>query len=53
MEDYELLNQLKTKSPETMSKIIGQIFQAFDNYDKDVSDYRKTRALLLETLDQL
>jgi len=53
MEDYELLRQLKTKSPETMLKIIGQVFQAFDSYQKDVTDYRKTRALLLETLDRL
>jgi hypothetical protein len=53
MEDYELLSQLKTKSPEMTLKIIGQIFQAFDSYDKDISDYRKTRALLLETLDRL
>jgi hypothetical protein len=38
---------------ETMLKIIDQTFQAFDNYKKDVTDYRKTRVLLLETLDRL
>jgi hypothetical protein len=51
MEDYELLSQLKAKSPETMLKIIGPVFQAFDSYGRDVSDYRKARAPLLETLD--
>jgi hypothetical protein len=34
-------------------KIIGQTFQAFDNFRKEGSDYRTTRELLLETLDRL
>jgi hypothetical protein len=53
MEDYELLTQLKAKSPESMEKIIGRTFRAFDSYERDISTYRKTRALLLETLDRM
>jgi hypothetical protein len=53
MEDYELLRQLGAKAPEQLPKIISQVFQSFDKYDKDVTHYRNARALLLRTLDGL
>jgi hypothetical protein len=51
MEDYELLGQLKAKSPELQAKIIARVFRAFDSYGKDIGEYRKTRGDLLKALD--
>jgi hypothetical protein len=51
MEDYELLRQLKAKSPKRMAKVMARVFRAFDDYEKDIAKYRKTRALLLVALD--
>jgi len=53
MEDYELLRELKSKAPDKGSSIIDRVVRAFNDYDKDVTTYRKTRALLLQTLDRL
>jgi hypothetical protein len=53
MEDYELLSQLKSKAPDKALSIIEKVFRAFNDYDKDVTNYRKARALLLHALDGL
>lgn len=53
MEDYELLSELKLKAPDKASSIIDRVVRAFNDYDKDVTTYRKTRALLLQALDRL
>ena len=53
MEDYELLRQLKAKSPAQMNKVINRVLRSFNDYDKNIADYRKTRKLLLETLDRM
>jgi hypothetical protein len=53
MEDYELLQQLKAKSPEAMMDIIGQVLRAFNDYERNVGGYRKARARLLQSLDPL
>jgi hypothetical protein len=52
MEDFELLAQLKNKDSKTAQKVIDLVFQAFDQYNKDVPAYRNAKAMLLESLDQ-
>ncbi len=50
MEDFELLYLLKKQNPDMAKKLIDKLFQAFDQYDKDISDYRKVKQELLSTL---
>ena len=52
MEDFELLAQLKSKDTASSISVIKQIFRAFDDYSKDVVEYRRTKQLLLESLDE-
>ncbi len=51
MEDYELLYLLKKSNPALAEKLINKLFQAFDQYDKDVRDYRKVRQEVLVALN--
>lgn len=51
MEDYELLYLLKKRNPELAEKLINKLFQAFDQYDKEVRDYRKVRQEVLAALN--
>jgi hypothetical protein len=50
MEDYELLYLLKKQDPALAETLINKLFQAFDQYDKDIRDYRKVRQELLSAL---
>lgn len=50
MEDYELLCLLKKQNPEAAEKLIDKLFQAFDQYDKDIRDYRKVKQEVLSAL---
>ncbi len=50
MEDYELLYLLKKQNPELASELIDKLFQAFDQYDKDIRDYRKVKQEVLSAL---
>jgi hypothetical protein len=52
MEDYELLTQLKKKNTMSFDSVMIRLFRAFDDYNKDVADYRDTKRLLLELLDK-
>jgi hypothetical protein len=52
MEDFELLYLLKKRNPELASKLIGKLFQAFDQYDKSIPDYRKVKQELLIALTE-
>ncbi|MFH0991196.1 MAG: DUF4091 domain-containing protein [bacterium] len=53
MEDYELLRQLKRNDLTKMQTIIAKLFQAFDEYSKDIMFYRKVKQELLEKLDTI
>jgi hypothetical protein len=50
MEDYELLYLLKKKDPVKASSLINNLFQSFDEYNKNISDYRAIRQQLLRAL---
>jgi len=50
MEDYELLYLLKKQNPDLAAKLINNLFQAFDQYDKDIRDYRSVKQELLSAL---
>jgi hypothetical protein len=51
MEDYELLNQfMKIDSVKTQA-IIQKVFQAFDEYSKDINIYREAKHEILTGLD--
>jgi len=50
MEDYELLYLLKKRNPELTSLLIHKLFQAFDKYNTNIQDYRKTKQELLAAL---
>ena len=50
MEDYELLYLLKKQNPDLAAKLIDKLFQAFDQYDKDIRDYRKVKQEVLSAL---
>lgn len=52
MEDYELLIQLKKKNPALCMEIINSIFKAFDDYSKNVLEYRKAKRKLLDDLNK-
>lgn len=51
LEDRELLRQLEKKNPALCGEVIASVFRAYDNYDKDVSAYRKAKLRMLEALD--
>ena len=51
MEDYELLAQLKAKDARAASAVIQRVFRAFDDYSKDVHEYRSAKRALLTSLD--
>ncbi len=51
MEDYELLAQLKARDTAKALLIIDKIFQSFDRYNKNVDEYRRAKAVLLESVD--
>jgi hypothetical protein len=51
IEDFELLTQLKAKHTALADMLIKRIFRAFDDYSKDIAEYRNTKRLLLESLD--
>jgi hypothetical protein len=51
MEDFELLSQLKSRNPQRAQQIIEKVFQAFDQYSKDVLVYREAKSQLLDALD--
>lgn len=38
------------KNPELAAKLINKLFQAFDEYDKDIRDYRKVKQEVLSAL---
>jgi len=50
MEDFELLCLLKKQKPELAEKLINKLFQACDQYDKDIRDYRKVKQEVLGAL---
>jgi hypothetical protein len=49
-EDAELLRMLKARDAAQADAIIGRVFRAFDDYEKDVTAYRAARRALLEAL---
>ena len=51
MEDAELLAQLKARSPEQYRIIMNMVLRAFDDYETDVTVYRKAKTRLLNTLE--
>ncbi len=50
MEDYELLMQLKKKNPDLASELTDRLFQAFNQYNTDISAYRSVKTELLKSL---
>lgn len=53
MEDYELLYLLKKQNPVLAEELINELFQAFDQFDKDISDYRRVKREMLRALTDL
>lgn len=53
MGDYELLYLLRKQNPALADELINKLFQAFDQYDKSISDYRKVKRELLSALTGL
>ena len=51
--DHELLSQLAEKAPEAAMELATQHILAFDSYNTDVTQFRKTRQKLLEELSRL
>ena len=45
------LNKLKDKTPECVLPLVHQVFRKFNDFEKDVSVYRKVRKELLELLE--
>jgi len=50
MEDAELLRLLIARDPTRAEAVIAQAFRAFDDYEKEVPDYRAAKRELLTTL---
>lgn len=48
LEDLVLLEQLKQQEPVWVEELIHMVFRRYDEYEKDVAQYRKVRRLLLE-----
>ena len=51
-EDYELLRELKQRSPRRAAQILGRVIRGFDDYTKSAAVLRQARRALLEALDQ-
>lgn len=47
-EDLVLLQRLRERDPEGVETLVRQVFRRYDDYEKDVRQYRKVRRLLLE-----
>ena len=47
-EDLVLLERIKTTDPAWVEKLIATVFRRYDDYEKDVVQYRKARRCLLE-----
>lgn len=47
-----MLAQLKKKNTMPYDSVMIRLFRAFDDYNKDVDDYRDTKRLLLELFDK-
>ena len=52
MEDHELLKQLEASDSAKAAAIINSVVRAFDDYSKNVSEYRQAKRSLLESLDE-
>ncbi len=52
MEDYELLQALESHNPIAYQSLMYSLFRSFDNYEKEVSEYRKSRKELLVVLSE-
>ncbi|OFY53482.1 MAG: hypothetical protein A2X22_02205 [Bacteroidetes bacterium GWF2_49_14] len=50
MEDYELLLQLKKLNPVLADELTNRLFQAFNQYNTDISTYRGVKSELLKSL---
>ena len=48
LEDLVLLEKLKQQEPIWVEELIHMVFRRYDEYEKDVAQYRKVRRLLLE-----
>lgn len=46
-EDLVLLEQVKAKDPAWVKELVAGVFRRYDDYEKDVTCYRKARRLLL------
>lgn len=47
LEDLHLLNALKKTEPQAVKELVACVFARYDEYEKDISVYRKTRRRLL------
>ena len=47
-EDLVLLQRLQERDPEWVDALVRQVFRGYDNYEKDVEQYRKIRRVLLD-----
>ncbi len=53
IEDYELLKILKESNTAAASAIIAQVFRDYQDYEKDVTVYRASKASLLSAVSSL
>lgn len=47
-EDLVLLQRLQEQDPDWVDALVRQVFRRYDDYEKDVAQYRKIRRILLE-----
>lgn len=47
-EDLVLLQRLEKRNPDKTKALVRQVFQRYDEYEKDVKQYRRIRRILLE-----
>ncbi len=50
IEDYDLLQMLKTKDLKEYNKLINKLFRSYTDYNLSISNYRKTKKKLLTVL---
>lgn len=50
IEDYEMLEMLKSINPKRSKKLIDKLFQSYTEYNISLKDYRKVRKRLLKAL---
>lgn len=48
LEDLALLQRVREMDPAGTAELVDRVFRGYDDYEKNVSVYRKTRRLLLE-----